>query len=317
MNMSIAMQDADATLQQAYAFLDDHREQWDLSADCEMEYANHVLRAAIQSRTLASFCPDLPVRLTLCQRNDGGWGERRDGTKSEARASAFSVQMLIRTMRGYPAYRVDESIARGLRYMLATQNGDGSWADSSWHRFDATSTSVGTLLFARSETALGSAPLLAALERGIAFVLSVRDTDGLWRFKPHGSPVEISAHLLPKCVSYRGWHSEDRRTIEGLLALQDADGSWDRGNTDHTCDAVRAMWMAVGQSHDKQLLRAVDAASARTIDWLMTAAAQADGGLGDRPGAAPHSERTADLIDTLLKHRQFKSDARELLHFWN
>lgn len=304
-------------LEDGYAFLKAHHDEWDLHENCELEYTNHVVRTAVQGGVLDTLCPELPMRLAGCQNGDGGWGDHRDDDRTEARSTAFSVQMLIRAYRASGEQDLRTSIEQGVRCIVASQAPAGNWVDSSWHAYDATSTSVGTLLFARNEQWLAAAPIENALRRGIDYIVRARGDDGLWRFKPHGSAVEITAHLLPKCVSYRGWLAEDAVTLRGLLALQGADGSWDGGNTDHTCDALRASMMAGGMSRDTALARDVAAAAERAVGWLLALSEAAGGGLGDRAGTPAHSERTADLIDSLLKYKQFKRDSAQMFQFWN
>lgn len=296
----------------AHHFVATHPEEWRLEGNIELEVTNHVLRVHIQDGTLSQYRGDV---LELCrgQHADGGWGEHRDDEVSHLRSTAFCTQMLLRANRQLREARVSEAIERAMGLILANQLPDGSWRDPRWHLLDATSVSVGTLLFAVHEPAATEAQR-QALRLGMDFILSQRRADGLWYYKPRASPVTISAHLLQKCATYRAGDPLVANSAHALARLQSREGHWDEQNTDHTCDAIRCLMLCASILKEPELRSRVHEAAQRAVSWLMECAV--DGGLGDRPGRTPHVERTCDMIDTLLKYRTFQAQLETLVSYW-
>lgn len=299
----------------AYQFILEHSEEWSLKNDVDLEVTNHVLRVRIQDKTIQNFIQDV---LSVChvQNTDGGWGTTRDDEESKSRSSAFCVQMLLRANRYLNDPVIEKSILKGLDFIIAQQKDDGSWVDPTWHSLDATSTSVGTLLYAVNEDfALNS--YKEALKKGMDYVQSNRHDNGLWYYKESGSPVTITAHLLQKCATYFGDSEKNDLSIRKLIELQHSDGHWDNGNSDHTCDAIRAMMLASSQSRDKDIMNEVFYSSCKAIDWLNKISLKIGGGLGDKPGKPAHVERTCDGIDAMLKFQRFVEDNTQLIHLWS
>jgi hypothetical protein len=66
--------------------------------------------------------------ITTAQSDDGGWGMLLK-SPSEAFDTALVVISLAKTPR--PSERVRQMIARGRRYLIATQSADGSWVETT------------------------------------------------------------------------------------------------------------------------------------------------------------------------------------------
>lgn len=301
-----------AFLVAAYQFVDRRPEEWALEYNADLEVTNHVLRVRIQDGTIAAHAP-LVQQLCAHQHDDGGWGNRRDDPNTQLRSTAFCTQMLLRANRSLHSDVVQRSVERALRHIVGAQLKDGSWRDSRWHLLDATSVSVGTLLFAAREP-FARPTHREALGRGMQFVQASRAPTCLWYYKPTASPVTISAHLLQKCVTYELPAAFVLPSAHALLDLQSPEGHWDKGNVDHTCDAIRCLLLCASQVDDVALKERVIEASRLALAWIIGTAT--DGGLGDRPGRRPHVERTCDGIDTALKVRQFFAARHDLVHFW-
>lgn len=299
----------------AYQFIDDNPQEWQLDHDVDLEVTNHVLRVRIQDNSIADFQTDV---LAVCQaqNSDGGWGNTRDDDHSKSRSTAFCVQMLLRANRTLGNDTIQQTILKGLDYIVAQQTSDGSWQDPTWHALDATSTSVGTLLFVVNED-FAKQPYRDTLKKGMGFIVSQRYDNGLWYYKPSGSPVTITAHLLQKCATYYGHAAIHDQAIRALITLQSPAGHWDNGNTDHTCDALRAMMLTASRSTDTLIVNEVFHSACQAIDWLTKVSAQIGGGLGDKPGKAAHVERTCDGIDSMLKLQQFAIDNTKMIQFWS
>lgn len=299
----------------AYQFVAENQQEWKLSNNAELEVTNHVLRVYIQDGSISKYVSDV---LDLCkiQNSDGGWGNYRDETESMLRSTSFCVQMLLRANRVLNDSTVSDSVLRGLNYIASQQLDDGSWRDSTWHFLDAVSTSVGTLLFAVNES-FEAARYQKILDKGMNFVLSQRDSRGLWHYKASGSPVTITAHLLQKVATYNPSDKLSIESLKSLLLLQSEAGDWDKGNTDHTCDAIRSMMLTSSRLKDQGLIQETFASSCRAIKWLISVSDEIGRGLGDRPMKPAHVERTCDGIDSMLKLRQFKDDYQQMIKFWS
>jgi squalene cyclase len=181
---------------------------------------------------------------------------------------------------------------------------DGSWHDLRWHFWDATSVSVGTLIFLVYEPWATPAHR-EALAQGTHFIIEGQQPDGGWYSELTASPVDTTAHLLQKCILLGVSESVTVPAVELLLSLQHADGYWDGQNVDHTCDAIRCLMLAASSDPGKQYALSVLEASNRALSWLMSCAV--DGGVGAYPDSEPNVLFTCDAIDTVLKFQLFHS----------
>jgi prenyltransferase beta subunit len=296
-------------------FIFSRRNEWALDTNVDLEVTNHVIRVFVQDRSIGKHT-DVLLALVAAQHKDGGWGDWRDDELSHERSTAFCVQMLLRAERQVPATWLAQSIEAGLEFIASKQLSNGSWADHRWHTLDATSTSVGTLLFALNDSAQRFERFATVLQRGMLFVHQARDRDGMWFYKPKSSPVTITAHLIQKTVIFYGPSSIEVAAAHRLLELQDPEGHWDSRNIDHTCDATRSLMLTASECASPALTLAVAAAAKRAVDWLIRCTDRS-GGLGDRPGREPHVERSCDGLDTLLKFKIFTSQQATLSNFWH
>jgi Prenyltransferase and squalene oxidase repeat len=303
----------DLWLERAERYVLTHEEQWTPSANVDFETLNHLIRVWVQSERVGEHRMEVEAA-RAAQHEDGGWGDKRDEAESQVRTTAFCCQMLLRANRTLKDQRLSEAIERSLDFLVAQQDPDGGWTDRRWHRLDATSVSVGTLIFAAGEP-YRCARYTRSLKRGMSFVAKARASDGLWYHKPTSSPIEITAHLLQKVALYDNGRGDVQRTIVGLLEQQDEEGHWDKKDVDSTCDALRSMMLAVGVPRGKELVGEVSAAADRGIAWLGSVQAS-DGGYGVRPERPAKVLYTCDVIDTLLKYEAFESGAGSLVGFY-
>jgi len=296
-------------------FIENNLHEWRLTYDVDLEVTNHVIRCKASDRTISNYYKDV-IDLTKCQNSDGGWGDKRDDPDSKVRSSALTIQMLLRSNRILNDKTVSASISRGLCYLLAKQDGEGRWFDPTWHYLDAISVAVGALLFAVNQPEWFNSLYANSLKMGIAHIRTQRNTEGFWFYKSTGSPVTITAHLLPKCVAFDGVHDIDITSVYSLIKLQSPEGHWDDLNTDHTCDSIRAMMLTASRAGSQDLYEAVYESSRKAIEWLLDASENIGGGLGDKPGMLAHVERTCDGMDSIMKFQQFCKDEQNLINFW-
>ena len=104
--------------------------------------------------------------------------------------------------------------------------------------------------------------------------------------------------------------------MRSLIKLQDYEGHWDNLNTDHTCDAIRAMMLTASRGDSQELYKTVYEASYKAILWLLNTSEEIGRGLGDKPGMVAHVERTCDGIDAIMKFQQFCYNTQNLINFW-
>lgn len=305
----------DEFLNKAYSFIKDNSYEWNLKDNVNLEVVDHVIRVRVQDLTVQKYEKDV-IDLYQCQNPDGGWGNLRDDNESKVRSTALTTQMLIRSNRILKNKKIIDYIDKGLEFILKKQNEENGWTDPTWHKYDATSVSVGTLLFAIKEEFWSKERYKNSLKRGIDYVLNQRSNDTMWYFKKSGSPVTITAHLLPKCVTYRGVMQEDFNTVRNLIKLQHNEGHWDKKNVDHTCDAIRAMMLTAGKAANKELYQEVYESVKKALKWLLLVSKDI-GGLGDFPGEKAHVEATCDGIDAVLKFKQFIKSPSNMINFWS
>ncbi len=303
----------DRCLERAERYVVENEKQWAPTTNVDFETLNHLMRVWVQSERISEHMTEVEAA-RAAQHEDGGWGDRRDEAQSQARSSAFCCQMLLRANRTLNDDRVTEAIRRALDFLMAQQEADGGWTDKRWHRLDATSVSVGTLIFAVKEP-YRCARYAQSLERGMSFVAKARSSDSMWYHKATASPVEITAHLLQKVALYGNGSGDVDRAISGLLERQDEEGHWDKRDVDSTCDALRSMMLAVGVPGGEELVEEVATATDRGIAWLGSVQA-GDGGYGVRPDRPSKVLYTCDVIDTLLKYGTFASGVGSLVGFY-
>lgn len=264
----------------------------------------HALRVFTQSGDISQF-KDKIYKLLEHQNADGSFGELIDDGKSEIRETAFILRNLITANRKLKDQKISEANERIIKYLLSKQKEKGTWEDSLWGEFDATSISTGALMFAVKEGIM-IGETKPAVDRAIKLVKEMRSEDGGWydpKFKQEvrQSPVAWTGHLLPKFVMYFGDIPESRQSIKLLADAQEENGSWDNDDTDHTCDASRAIMVCceiigIDDYDDK-----ID----KSIGWIVNARNQ-DGGWGVKLGTESNILMTCDVLDTFAKYLFYK-----------
>jgi squalene cyclase len=297
----------DDLMHEALAVLDARRPEWDLTAQKQsLDTANHVLRVLAQENA-AEAARGACGRLLECQHEDGGWGEFSNDVKSGIREAAFCTRNLVTLNRRLKDPGIAAAVERAVRYLLAQQEPAGGWLDVLWGRSDSTSIALGALMLAAADGILAD-EARPAIERGVEFACSMQAEDGGWydpRFKQEQrlSPVAWTAHILPKIVVHRGDTPAARKGLKLMAEAMDADGSWDGGDVDHTCDSTRALILASLVLNDYSY----EDRFTRGLGWLL-ANRNPDGLWAMEPGRPSNLLITCDVYDTFQKYRTYLNE---------
>lgn len=134
----------------------------------------------------------------------------------------------------------DPAISRGVRYLLTTQEAEGSWY-GRW----GVNYVYGTFLALRGLRAAGDPAAQDSMKRAAAWLLSVQNPDGGWGesclgyqtggFVPAESTPSQTAWAILGLIAAESTISAKTRTgVEWLLNRQRADGTWDEKLTTGT-----------------------------------------------------------------------------------
>ena len=318
--MSVTVAQIDELMREGLTVLEARKSEWDFTeARQSLDLTNHVFRVLAQenaAETARSACH----WMLEYQHQDGGWGEFSSDEKSGIREAAFCTRNLVRLNRRLNDPKIAGGVERAVQYLLAQQEPGGGWLDILWGRSDSTSISLGALMFAAHE-GIGGEATSEAVAKGVAFACGMQAEDGGWydpRFKQEErlSPVAWTAHILPKIVVYQGDTPAARKGLELMAQAMEADGSWDGGDVDHTCDSTRALILGSLFLEDDRY----EAQFSRGVEWLLENR-NPDGLWAMVPGRPSNLLITCDGYDTLQKYRTYLQErgtgARDFLERWD
>jgi hypothetical protein len=281
-----------------------------------LDVVNHVLRVIVQLNLAPAYEEEFAA-LAGAQHPDGAWADHSLGTRGGIRNTCFSARNLIRANRILHRGDFHDAAERAARYVVARQNPDGSWSDLNWGPRDATSSSMGLLLYTVKEdwgaaTSEIHAAAFACLARAAAYLELTQSGDGSWSdTDDHEGTLGATAHLLPKLALYEGKQTPAVAAgVDLLVGSQEKDGSWDGGHTDHTCDAARALLLANSVIVDARLADVIE----RGVRWLAESA-NPDGLWGERPGEPSSLLIVCDVLDCFSKYEALRRSLN-LRAFW-
>jgi squalene cyclase len=229
--------------------------------------------------------------------------------------------MLIRANTVLKDAEIEKSVGKSIDYFLNQQKENGRWVDSEWGDLDTTSHPVS---FFNVVIALGTPKMKDAVRaswrKGLRFILDGQSADGGWYdpvFQPSG--VETTAHLVQDSVIASLSIPEGlpvrpacEKGLRWILAHQDADGSWDEKNEDHTMDCTRSTLLISRMLRQEEKARS---AIEKAMEWIV--ANKNPEGWPDFPGMETNLERTCDGLDVLLKYQAWRqSDPKEVVRRW-
>lgn len=304
-----------------WKFLSSVHPQWSLTkGPQDMELVAHALRVILHMGKAGESLPEYQA-LIKTQHADGGWGRESQEKESAAWVSAFCGLMLIRANTVLKNAEIEKSVWKSIQYFLDQQKENGRWVDSEWGDLDTTSHPVS---FFNVVMALGDSKMKAAVKdswlKGLQFILDGQSADGGWYdpvFQPSG--VETTAHLvqdsviaslvIPEGLKVR---SSCEKGLNWILEHQDADGSWDEKNEDHTMDCTRStMLISKMLGEEKKAAPAIE----KALEWIVVN--KNEKGWPDYPGMETNLERTCDGLDVLLKYEAWRQpDVKEVVRRW-
>lgn len=304
-----------------WKFLNSTHAQWSLTkGPQDMELVAHALRVILHMGKAGESLAEYKALIDV-QHADGGWGRESREKESAAWVSAFCGLMLIRANTVLKNAEVEKSVWKSIDYFLAQQKENGRWVDSEWGDLDTTSHPVS---FFNVVMALGTPKMKDAVrsswKKGLQFILDGQTADGGWYdpvFQPSG--VETTAHLvqdsviaslsLPDGLPVR---PACEKGLDWIIAHQDADGSWDEKNEDHTMDCTRSTILISRMLGKEEKARA---AIEKAMEWVVIN--KNENGWPDYPGMETNLERTCDGLDVLLKYEAWRqADPQEVVRRW-
>lgn len=294
------------------------RSEWTLleSGTRALDVTNHVLRVVLQLGRLQEFVAEFEA-LVDHQLEDGGWPDLSSGKRSGVRNTCFAARNVIRANRTLTRREFGAAIERAVHLVLDRQDRAGFWPDSVWGPRDATSSGMGLLLYAVQEDFEPASAEIhgrthAALRAAKEHLELTQSLAGGWTDEDaYEAPVGPTAHLLPKLALL-----EAQRTpavgaaADYLLSAQEPEGSWDRGHTDHTCDATRALLLVNSLIPNERIRDAVE----KGVAWLL-GVENVDGLWGEHAGEDSSLLITCDVLDCLSKYQAHTRQA-DLRAFW-
>jgi prenyltransferase beta subunit len=282
----------------------------------KLDPVNHVLRVILQLGLLDEYKSEFDA-LAAAQHEDGGWGDSTGEAYSGVRNTCFAARNLIRANRRLDRDDLRERIERAIRFVMAQQDKEGFFPDRRWGARDATSSSMGLLLYALKERFNGSTEEIhdqarACLQRASAHLESTQADDGSWPDdSAYEAPVGPTSHLLPKMVLFAGRPTPPvSAAVDFLRRSQDEDGSWDHQHVDHTCDATRALLLTASVVPEFDLRPVVEAG----VRWLKSNP-NSEGLWGTHPGKKTSLIMTCDVLDCFSKFEAYRK-AEDLRSFW-
>ena len=296
----------------------DARSTWSLlnGKSRALDVVNHVLRVIVQLDRVSEYEAEFTA-LARCQHGAGAWADHTLGARGGMRNTCFSARNLIRANR---ILRRDDFYAateKAVRYVLDRQDADGFWPDRNWGPRDATSSSMGLLLYSLKEDwgpSTGEIHDAAqrCLARAAAHLEDTQSGNGAWEdTDDHEGALGATAHLLPKLALYEGRQTPAVAAgIELLARSQEPDGSWDHGHTDHTCDATRALLLSNSVVSDVRLPGVIE----RGVQWLVESV-NPDGLWGEHPGEPSSLLMLCDVLDCFSKY-EAQRRSLNLRTFW-
>jgi hypothetical protein len=317
--VTVTQKELNKIIEVEWNYLVSKADKWSLlHGEQDMEILEHVLRCILHVGSTTEYANDF-IECSKVQNSDGGWSKKSHEDKTSIWITTFVALKLCRGNLALQSSKVEESIQKALKYILASQKEDGNWSDVEWSHLDTTcSVTVFLTVYQVTHEEKNNEIINKARKRGFDFIINWQRESGLWKddiFHPAG--IETTAHLMQYTLipAYfmDGIEYAQKICLEaanGMIKEQAENGSWDGENMDHTMDACRNLMLVADTFNQKEKYSPI---IEKGVRWLMDG--KNDQGWGDFKEELSNVERTADGLDTLLKYRRFCS-GEPMSHFW-
>jgi squalene-hopene/tetraprenyl-beta-curcumene cyclase len=175
-------------------------------------------------------------RLRASQNRDGGWGTTLSPFGRAVKSDLIATSNVLEALCGHLPEDHQPMLDRGIAYLRAAQQADGSWCNSDGHQqIECTSQAIRALLAASVTTDDETVAI------GINWLVVEQQADGGWRepsremnddethSSPRGKPSALQTARATSALIAAGRANAPatRRGIDCLLESQDEDGGWD------------------------------------------------------------------------------------------
>jgi squalene-hopene/tetraprenyl-beta-curcumene cyclase len=168
-------------------------------------------------------------QLLRSQNSDGGWSERRAEPFERCSSAPAVTGAVVEALAGVNRCHLRSAEDCATRFLRETQQGDGSWVNSSGaEQVRATSAAIRGLL------AAGVSPKDEAVAAGINWLLVHQHPRGGWREETEDSTASPTAWaVLALVAAGKAGHAACRRGVQFLVESQDDDGRWNEPEFAH------------------------------------------------------------------------------------
>jgi len=287
----------------------------------DLKSAAHVCRVVNQLGAARRFY-GVYALIAAARTPSGGWGPWA-AESARVGITAFVTNVMASSGLAMFDGRIREAVRAGTRFLLGAQAPDGRWREAAGP-LRASAPQEERVAVLRGDVDVTCAVVHAirrgaswapelrrmieeSFRRGMEWLVSTQAPDGGWVEEGKDrSRVGATADAV-RALALRRAANEGRmaRAAGFLVERQEEDGSWDDGDVDHTCDAVRGIVTVLGGTPSACERAIFREAADRAVQWILDAR-NPDGGWGRRRGDASNPNEMGDVLSTLIENRSLR-----------
>ena len=136
--VTVTQKELNKIIEAEWGYLVSKADKWSLlHGEQDMEILEHVLRCILHVGSTTEYANDF-IECSKVQNSDGGWSKKSHEDKTSIWITTFVALKLCRGNLALQSPKVEESIQKALKYILASQKEDGNWSDVEWSHLDTT-----------------------------------------------------------------------------------------------------------------------------------------------------------------------------------